>query len=64
MRIALDAMGTDNRPAVSDMWPEASWLPEEFGDTIVLVGDKPTIEAELKNHRTKRRQGGDSACAE
>ena len=48
MRIALDAMGTDNRP-LSDI-AGGVLAAREFGDTIVLVGDKPMIEAELKNH--------------
>ncbi len=48
MRIALDAMGTDNRP-LSDI-AGGVLAAREFGDTIVLVGDKPMIEAELKHH--------------
>ncbi|MCY3833160.1 MAG: phosphate acyltransferase PlsX [Chloroflexi bacterium] len=48
MRIALDAMGTDNRP-LSDI-AGGVLAANEFGDTIVLVGDKRMIEAELKNH--------------
>ncbi len=48
MRIALDAMGTDNRP-LSDI-AGGVLAAKEFGDTILLVGDKPMIEAELKNH--------------
>ena len=48
MHIALDAMGTDNRP-LSDI-AGGVLAAKEFGDTIVLVGDKPMIEAELKKH--------------
>ena len=48
MRIALDAMGTDSRP-LSDI-AGGVLAANEFGDTIVLVGDQPQIEAELLNH--------------
>lgn len=48
MHIALDAMGTDSRP-LSDI-AGGVLAAKAFGDTIVLVGDKPMIEAELKNH--------------
>ncbi len=48
MRIALDAMGTDSRPQ-SDI-AGGVLAAKEFGDTIVLVGDRKRIEAELKNH--------------
>jgi len=48
MRIALDAMGSDNHP-VNDV-AGGILAASEFGDTIVLVGDKTLIEAELKNH--------------
>ncbi len=48
MRIALDAMGTDSRP-LSDI-AGGVLAANEFGDTIVLVGDQRQIEAELKNH--------------
>lgn len=48
MRIALDAMGTDSRPQ-SDI-AGGVLAAREFGDTIVLVGDRGRIEAELKNH--------------
>ena len=48
MRIALDAMGTDNRP-LSDI-AGGVLAAKEFGDTIVLVGNKPLIQAELENH--------------
>ena len=48
MRIALDAMGTDSRP-LSDI-AGGVLAANEFGDTIVLVGDQRRIEAELRNH--------------
>ena len=54
MRIALDAMGTDNRP-LSDI-AGGVLAAKEFGDTIVLVGDKPMIEAELQNHSVNGAQ--------
>jgi len=52
MRIALDAMGTDNRP-LSDI-AGGVLAAKEFGDTIVLVGDQRKISAELKNHAVER----------
>ena len=48
MHIALDAMGTDSRP-LSDI-AGGVLAANEFGDTIVLVGDKRRIEPELKKH--------------
>lgn len=51
MRIALDAMGTDNRP-LSDI-AGGVLAAKELGETIVLVGDKPLIEAELENHNVE-----------
>jgi len=48
MRIALDAMGTDNRP-LSDI-AGGVLAANEFGDTIVLVGDARQIEPELRKH--------------
>ncbi len=48
MRIALDAMGTDSRP-LSDI-AGGVLAANEFGDTVVLVGDQAVIEAELKHH--------------
>lgn len=48
MRIALDAMGTDNRP-LSDI-AGGVLAANEFGDTIVLVGDEGLLAGELKNH--------------
>ena len=50
MRIVLDAMGSDNNPA-----PDvegAVMAAREFGETIVMVGDKAKIEAELVRHDT------------
>lgn len=50
MRIVLDAMGSDLHPG-----PDvegAVLAAREFGDTIVLVGDEPTIKAELQKHQT------------
>lgn len=49
MRIALDAMGTDSRP-LSDI-AGGVLAANEFGDTIVLVGDRGLIEAELMKHK-------------
>jgi len=48
MRIALDAMGTDSRPEPDVAG--AVMAAKEFGDTIILVGPKSIIEAELKKH--------------
>jgi glycerol-3-phosphate acyltransferase PlsX len=47
VRIALDAMGTDHHPAAEVQGALAALreLPGEF--TIVLVGERPRIEAEL-----------------
>lgn len=50
MRIALDAMGSDNRP-VPDV-AGAVLAARDFGDTILLVGDKAQVEAELGKHNT------------
>lgn len=51
MRIVVDAMGTDERP-VPDV--EGGVLAaREFGDTIVLVGNKAQIETELSKHNTR-----------
>ncbi|MGH2538000.1 MAG: phosphate acyltransferase PlsX, partial [Candidatus Promineifilaceae bacterium] len=45
MRIAVDAMGSDNypRPDVAG----AVWAARDFGDEIILVGDEARIQAEL-----------------
>ena len=48
MRIALDAMGSDNFPT-SDV-AGAVLAAREYGDTILLVGDRAQIEAELAKH--------------
>jgi glycerol-3-phosphate acyltransferase PlsX len=47
VRVALDAMGTDDHPAVEVQGALAALreLPGDF--TIVLVGERPRIEAEL-----------------
>lgn len=50
MRIALDAMGTDNRP-VPDV-AGGVLAAREFGDTILLVGDETRIRQELAKHDT------------
>ncbi|MBI5649013.1 MAG: phosphate acyltransferase PlsX [Chloroflexi bacterium] len=50
MKIALDAMGSDARPA-----PDvegAVMAAREFGLTIILVGDENKIKAELAKHNT------------
>ncbi len=48
MRIALDAMGTDSRP-LNDI-AGGVLAANEFGDSIVLVGDEKRISRELRNH--------------
>jgi phosphate acyltransferase len=50
MRIVLDAMGSDAHPG-PDVEGAVS-AAREFGDTIVLVGDQPRLEAELARHDT------------
>jgi len=50
MRIALDAMGSDNYP-VPDV-AGAVLAAREFGDTIYLVGDEAQITRELSKHDT------------
>jgi glycerol-3-phosphate acyltransferase PlsX len=50
MRIALDAMGSDNCPA-----PDVAGgvqAAREYGDTILLVGDRALIESELAKQDT------------
>lgn len=50
MRIALDAMGSDNCPAPD---VEGGVLAaREFGDTILLVGDEKQIREQLAKHDT------------
>lgn len=50
MRIVLDAMGSDHNP-VPDV-EGAVLAAREYGETIVLVGDRSKIEAELAKHTT------------
>ncbi len=50
MRIALDAMGSDNCP-VPDV-AGAVLAAREFGDSILLVGDPARVEPELAKHAT------------
>ncbi|HXH83875.1 MAG TPA: phosphate acyltransferase PlsX [Candidatus Tectomicrobia bacterium] len=45
MKIAVDAMGGDHGPAV--VVEGAVAAAREFGLSVVLVGDRPTIEAEI-----------------
>lgn len=50
MRIVVDAMGSDDHPG-----PDVAGAVQaaiEFGDTLILVGDKAKIEAELANQTT------------
>ncbi len=54
MHIALDAMGTDERP-LNDI-AGGVLAAREFGDTIVLVGDQDRIATELKQHDIKSGQ--------
>ena len=54
MRIALDAMGSDACP-VPDV-AGAVLAAKEYGDTVVLVGDRPLIERELAKHQTNGLQ--------
>lgn len=50
MRIAVDAMGSDNHPTPD---VEGSvWAAREFGEELILVGDEPTVAAELAKHDT------------
>lgn len=50
MRIAVDAMGSDDRP-IPDV-EGAVAAAREYHDTIILVGDKERIETELAKHDT------------
>jgi glycerol-3-phosphate acyltransferase PlsX len=50
MRIAVDAMGSDDNPG-----PDVAGsvlAAQEWGDTILLVGDRAKVEAELGKHDT------------
>lgn len=52
MKIVVDAMGSDDHPG-----PDVAGAVQaarEFGDTIILVGDKTKIEAELADQNTTR----------
>ena len=51
MKIAVDAMGGDNAPAV--VVEGAVEASADIGVPIILVGDKARVEAELKKHNTK-----------
>ena len=50
MRIAVDAMGTDSRPHVDI--DGGILAARDFGDAIVLVGDRDRLEAELAKRDT------------
>lgn len=50
MRIVVDAMGSDDYP-IPDV-AGAVLAAREWGDEIILVGDRPRIEAELARHDT------------
>ncbi|HFQ93642.1 MAG TPA: phosphate acyltransferase PlsX [Anaerolineae bacterium] len=50
MRIVVDAMGSDNNPEPDVAG--AVMAAREFEETIILVGDKAQIEAELANQDT------------
>ncbi|MEL6306925.1 MAG: phosphate acyltransferase PlsX [Chloroflexota bacterium] len=50
MRIVVDAMGTDDRPA-----PDVEGgliAAREFGETIIFVGDEKRIQVEIAKHNT------------
>ncbi|HRO24648.1 MAG TPA: phosphate--acyl-ACP acyltransferase, partial [Promineifilum sp.] len=51
MRIVVDAMGSDERPGPDVAG--AVMAARKFGDTIILAGDKPLVEAELAAHDIK-----------
>ena len=50
MRIVVDAMGSDSHPGPDVAG--AVMAARKFGDTIILVGDRPRVEAELAAHDT------------
>ena len=50
MRIIVDAMGSDDNPGPDVAG--AVQAAQEFGDTIILVGDQSKIEAELASQKT------------
>ncbi len=49
MRIAIDAMGGDQAPAATVAGAVAA--ARELGLSMLLIGDRPRIEAELAHHR-------------
>lgn len=51
MRIAVDAMGTDSHP-INDI-AGGILAAQEFGDTILFVGDESIIRKELMKHNTQ-----------
>ena len=51
MRIALDAMGSDSRPA-NDV-AGAVWAARDLGVTVVLVGPEERLREELAKHQTE-----------
>ena len=50
MRIVVDAMGSDDHPAPDVAG--AVMAARKFGDTLILVGDRARVEAELAAHDT------------
>lgn len=50
MRIAVDAMGSDEHPGPDVAG--AVLAAREINDTLILVGDEATIRAELQKHQT------------
>lgn len=50
MRIVVDAMGSDDHPAPDVAG--AVLAAQEYGDTIVLVGDEAAVKRELAHHTT------------
>lgn len=50
MRIVLDAMGTDHAPAAEVAGAIGALRELEPDIELVLVGDRPVVEAELANH--------------
>lgn len=55
MRIALDAMGSDRAPATEVEGAVGALLSLDREFTLVLVGDRPRIEAELERHPSAPR---------
>jgi glycerol-3-phosphate acyltransferase PlsX len=50
MRIVVDAMGSDNHPAPDVAGAVAA--ARQYDEEIILVGDEPAIQAELRKHDT------------